>query len=226
MSDANVTTEWEQSTSVNEIFAALAKAQAEIKNAKKSSDNPFFKSKYADLAEITETCRGPLTANAICVVQGTVSRDSKVGVRTMLGHSSGQWMACTALATPKDNGPQSYGSVVTYLRRYSLASMTGVATEDDDGERAEGRDKSAKPPGANWGPRSAPANKVNRTLDPNDPGEAIDEATLHEVRTAALAKFAGKPSEAKKWLKDHFSTEKPEQLTKYEGGQAIRLLAS
>ncbi len=214
-----ISEEWEQSGEVNEIFAALAKAQAEIKNAKKSSDNPFFKSKYADLAEVSDACRGPLTKNGIAVIQGPVSRDKKCGVRTMLGHSSGQWLACTALATPKDEGPQSYGSVVTYLRRYSLASMAGVATEDDDAEGAEGRKQGQKPPGANWGSKPA-----NRPADPADPGEAIDEGTLHELRSAALAKFPSKPADAKKWLKDLYGTEKPEQLTKYEATQAIKKL--
>jgi hypothetical protein len=218
MSDV-VTTEWEQSEQINEIAGALAKAQAEVKNAKKSADNPFFKSKYADLAEVTEACRAPLTKNGIAVIQGTVNREGRCGVRTMLAHSSGQWMACTALAQPKDNGPQAIGSVWTYLRRYSLAGMTGVATEDDDGEKAEGRSRDAKPPGSSWG---KPANKP---ADPADPGEAIDEVTLHSLRSAALAKYP-KGTEAKKWLKEYFGTDNPEKLTKFEAEKAIKLLAA
>src|SRR6476619_2838969 len=114
---------WEQSTTIGAIADALAKAQAEIKNAAKTSDNPFFKSKYADLAEVKDACWGPLTKNEIATVQAPLTRGKRAGVRTMLAHSSGEWMACTALATPKDDGPQSYGSVVTYLRRYSLAGF-------------------------------------------------------------------------------------------------------
>lgn len=220
------TTEWEQSAEVAEIFAALAKAQAEIKNAKKSSDNPFFKSKYADLAEVSDACRGPLTKNGIAVIQGPVSRDKRCGVRTMLAHSSGQWLACTALATPKDDGPQSYGSVVTYLRRYSLAGMAGVATEDDDAEGAEGRKQGQKPPGASWG---KPANRPSVPpvdADPNDPGIPINEATLHNLRSVALAKFTKKPAEAKAWLREYFGTDNPEKLSQFEAEKALKLLAA
>lgn len=136
--------EWEQSSTVGAIFGALAKAQAKIKNAAKTSDNPFFKSKYADLAEVKDACWDHLTEHGICVVQAPLTRGRKAGVRTQLGHSSGEWLACTALATPKDEGPQAYGSVVTYLRRYSLAGFAGVATEDDDGNKATHGEK--KPP--------------------------------------------------------------------------------
>ncbi len=131
-----VETDWEQSDTIGAIAGALAKAQADIKNAAKTSDNPFFKSKYADLAEVKDACWQALTGNGIAIIQAPLTIGKRAGVRTMLAHSSGEWMACTALATPKDEGPQSYGSVVTYLRRYSLAGFAGVATEDDDGNSA------------------------------------------------------------------------------------------
>ena len=99
----------------------------------------------------------------------------------------------------------------------------GVAPEDDDGEGAEGRKQGQKPPGAQWGQSGKPANQA-RPADPADPGEAIDEATLHAVRSAALAKFAGKPADAKRWLKDTYGTDKPEQLTKWEGQKAVKQL--
>ncbi len=244
MDTPEVKTEWEQSAEVADIFTALAKAQSEIKNAKKSSDNPFFKSKYADLAEVTEACRGPLTKNGIAVVQGPVSRGSQCGVRTMLTHNSGQWMACTALATPKDSGPQSYGSVVTYLRRYSLAGMAGVATEDDDGEKAEGRDKNAKPPGASWGAkeRSAPKASGDRAGDSraaaatsdarttaapttDDPGEPINAATLEDLRFKATAKFP-KGKAARDWLKSVTGIDDPAALSEFEGQRALKALDS
>lgn len=129
--------EWEQSVVIGDLATALAAAQAEMKNAAKTSANPFFKSKYADLAEVRDACLPALNKHGIAVVQGPVTRDGRAGVRTMLAHTSGQYMASTAFVTPKDEGPQSYGSVVSYLRRYSLAAMAGVATEDDDGNAAQ-----------------------------------------------------------------------------------------
>jgi len=218
---SDVMTEWEQSNECGALFEALSKAQGEIEGAAKGKDNPFFKSKYADLAAIWDACRGPLSKNGLCVIQQPFTRGPLVGLRTQLGHASGQWVACIATAESKDRGPQAYGSVVTYLRRYALQAFAGVASEDDDGEKAEGRDRGAKPPGANWGPRPA-----NKPADPADPGEPIDEPTLHSLRSVALAKFPKKPAEAKAWLRDHFGTDNPEKLTKYEAEKALKMLAA
>ena len=133
------------SDAINEIGTALAKAQRVMKGAKKDSANPFFKSKYADLASVAGACLDQLNDNGIAVVQSPSSMDDgRVSVETMLLHSSGQWMAETLTGKPKDDGPQALGSVITYLRRYSLAAFAGVAPEDDDAEAAEGR-KNAKP---------------------------------------------------------------------------------
>ncbi len=220
---SDVTTEWEQSGDCGELFAALAKAQAEVEGAEKGKVNPAFRSKYADLASVWEACREPLSKNGLCVIQQPFMRGNQAGLRTQLGHASGQWSACVAMTTPKDNGPQALGSCLTYLRRYGLSAFVGVCPEDDDGEKAEGRDRGAKPPGANWSPPK-PANN-SKPADPSDPGEPIDDITLHNVRTAALAKYP-KGADAKKWLKEHFGVELPDKLTKFEGEKAIKLLAS
>lgn len=133
------------SEQINEIAAALAKAQGQIKNAKKDSANPFFKSTYADLAAVAEACRPQLAANGIAVVQApSASEDGRVSVETMLLHASGQWMSETVSVKPKDDGAQALGSVITYLRRYSLAAFAGVAPEDDDGNAAVGHGNTAK----------------------------------------------------------------------------------
>jgi hypothetical protein len=134
----------ETSEQINEIATALARAQAEIKGAKKDSDNPFFKSTYADLASVREACVPQLTSHGIAVVQSPATReDGSVAVTTTLLHTSGQWMRGTVSAKPKDDGAQALGSVITYLRRYSLAAFAGVAPEDDDGNAAEGKGTSS-----------------------------------------------------------------------------------
>ena len=135
------------SESIKEIGTALAKAQKVMKGAKRDSANPFFKSKYADLASVADACRDALADNGIAVVQPPSSdADGRVLVETMLVHSSGEWMSETLAVKPKDDGPQALGSVITYLRRYALAAFAGVAPEDDDAEAAEGRkDQKAVP---------------------------------------------------------------------------------
>ena len=140
------------SDQVNELAAALAKAQGQIQDAKKDSANPFFKSKYADLAAVREAVRKPLSDNGIAVVQVPCADGSHAGVDTMLIHTSGQWIRGLLVVTSKDEGPQAIGSCITYLRRYALQSFTGVAAEDDDGNAAEGKtngkqpEKKAEPP--------------------------------------------------------------------------------
>ena len=121
---------------INELAAALAKAQGEIEGAHKDSANPFFKSKYADLASVWEACRVPLSKNGLAIVQLPRADGNAVTMETRLLHSSGQWLEGELTAVAKDEGPQSIGSAVTYLRRYMLQSVTGVAPEDDDGTAA------------------------------------------------------------------------------------------
>ena len=83
-----------KSEQINELAAALAKAQGQIEGAKKSSSNPFFKSKYADLAECWSTCREALTANEISVIQmpEEINENGRLNITTMLAHSSGQYI--------------------------------------------------------------------------------------------------------------------------------------
>jgi hypothetical protein len=129
----------EQSEQINELAGALAKAQGKITGALKDSANPFFKSKYADLASVWDACRTALSDNGLAVIQLTESDDSGVFVVTTLAHSSGQWMRSRLRLTPKDDSPQAMGSAITYGRRYALAAMVGVAQVDDDGNAASGR---------------------------------------------------------------------------------------
>lgn len=130
-----------KSEQINELAAALAKAQGQIEGAKKSSSNPFFKSKYADLAECWNTCREALTANEISVIQmpEEINENGRLNITTMLAHSSGQYISSTLTMTVTKLDPQAIGSAITYGRRYALAAMVGLAQEDDDGEKEMAR---------------------------------------------------------------------------------------
>jgi hypothetical protein len=127
------------SPEIGELGGAMAKAQAQIKGAEQDSANPFFKSRYPSLESVREACIPALTAHGIAVFQSPSTDGAVVTVETLLVHSSGQWIRGSISATAKDDGPQAIGSVVSYLRRYSLQSFAGVAATDDDGEAAEGR---------------------------------------------------------------------------------------
>lgn len=136
----------ETSEQINELAAALAKAQGQIKGAAKDSTNPHFKSSYADLASVWEACRSALTENGIAVIQTPHTDDAgNCHVVTMLTHASGQYVRDSFSLPPTKADPQGYGSAITYMRRYALAAIVGVAPEDDDGNAASGGQGSGKP---------------------------------------------------------------------------------
>lgn len=124
------------SEDINELAEALAKAQGEIQNPNKGTDNEFFKSKYADLAAVLDVVRGPFSENGLSIIQSPVITDKgALGVETMVAHRSGQWIrgeVSLPLQT-KRNIAQDAGSLITYLRRYCLAGFAGVFQEDNDG---------------------------------------------------------------------------------------------
>lgn len=130
-----------KSESIKNLAAALSKFQADMRPVKREAENPFFKSKYADLSGIWDAIRGPLAANGLSVVQGSrVSEYESVAVIvTTLMHVSGEWIEGELPIYSKDHSPQALGSGITYSRRYALAAILGVSTEDDDGEQAEAR---------------------------------------------------------------------------------------
>ena len=119
------------------IAAALAQAQMQMGKALKSASNPHFKSKYADLASVTEACMPALNAQGIAVIQPTTDDESGRFVETILIHGeSGETLQCRVPLIVAKNDMQGYGSAVTYARRYGLMSMAGIAPEDDDGNAA------------------------------------------------------------------------------------------
>lgn len=142
---------FDHSPEIGELATALALAQAEMKAAPKTSENPFFKSKYADLSAVWDACRGPLTKHGLSVSQIPTTD----GVITVLMHTSGQWISGTLLLKPDKETPQAVGSAITYARRYALAAIVGVATEDDDAESAMDRRPAVKQPVRTPGPKSA-----------------------------------------------------------------------
>ena len=119
------------------IAAAFVKAQTEFGKALKTSANPFFKSKYADLSVVIEAVIDALHFNGIALLQNCHESETGVIVETISMHSSGENISCGKLSVPAaKNDPQGYGSALTYARRYSLMAACGIAPEDDDGNHA------------------------------------------------------------------------------------------
>ena len=129
----------ETSESIKEIATALCEAQAHMTAAKKDNTNPFFKSKYSDLGSVIKAIKEAFYKNGLSYVQSPIMTDSGIGVTTRLMHKSGEWMQDTLILPLAKQDPQAAGSAITYARRYSLQSMAGVPSSDDDGEFAMDR---------------------------------------------------------------------------------------
>ncbi|HNV68259.1 MAG TPA: ERF family protein [Candidatus Ozemobacteraceae bacterium] len=139
----------ETSQTISKIAEALAKVQGQMKPAGFDASNPHFKSKYATLAAVMESCRQLLSAHGIAILQGTsVENDPlRVSVQTQLVHVSGEWIKETLSIRPVRDDAQSIGSAITYARRYGLSAMVGIVSDDDDdGEAAVGRQNNQPEP--------------------------------------------------------------------------------
>jgi hypothetical protein len=143
----------------DKLATAFAAAQAELKNAAFDKVNPHFKAKYATLAGVRDTVTPILSKHLLSITQGTEFLDGGHFVlTTRLMHSSGQWIESVyPFAIDK---PQVMGSAMTYARRYSLAAICGIASEeDDDGNEGQNGSKPA--------PMQKPAAKPAPTIDYN-----------------------------------------------------------
>jgi hypothetical protein len=136
-----------KSETIGKLSESLAKAQGTMKPAVMNKENPFFKSKYADLQSVWDAIRDPFSKNGLSVIQTTEVVDSGTIVNTTILHSSGEWISSALKLNPTQNTPQGVGSALTYARRYALSAIAGVcADEDDDANAAEGKDFPKTPP--------------------------------------------------------------------------------
>jgi hypothetical protein len=165
------------------IAAAFVKAQRAFGPALKTSSNPHFRSRYADLSACVEAVIDALNDNGIALIQKTYECKDGVMVETIFVHESGEVMEGGILHVPAvKHDAQGFGSALTYARRYSLQAACGIAPEDDDGNAASRR------------PEAKPTTKV-------DPGMMADHlaaieacadmASLKTVYNAAYASCDG-----------------------------------
>lgn len=124
------------------IASALVKAQKTFSPALKTSTNPHFKSRYADLSACVEAVIDSLNTNGIMLMQQCHESETGVTVETLFVHESGETFSAGKLHVPAaKQDPQGYGSALTYARRYSLMAACGIAPEDDDGNAASQQKK-------------------------------------------------------------------------------------
>jgi hypothetical protein len=122
---------------LNEIGAALAKAQCEMANPKFDKTNPHFKNKFASLAAVRDAVVPVLAKHGIACIQALTASDRGVACCTHLVHSSGQTLVFGPLEMPvSKQDAQGFGSAATYARRYHLMAVACVVGDEDDDANA------------------------------------------------------------------------------------------
>lgn len=211
------TTGASESAAVNELAAALARAQGAFSNPAKDRDNPYFGSRYTTLGAVIEATRGPLADNGLSLTQtigaGAGGERSPL-LRTRLLHSSGQWIASEVPLFAAGKGSQAFGSELTYMRRYAVCALLNIAPAegDDDGNAAQaatgGAGDASSPsaqrgerrPGGDAGPTKRspagpPAARTPAGAQPPRPGPSIHEQRSSPGQPAAATNGAASAQE-------------------------------
>lgn len=129
------------SDETKDLYAAIAQAQGEYPPIGHNRQNPFFKSSYADWDSIVQAVRPCLKKHGLSFIQQIRSSDAGTTMlHSILTHATGQWIESRMRIVPPKNDPQSFGSTLSYCKRYVGESLLGITTSsdinDDDAEEA------------------------------------------------------------------------------------------
>lgn len=145
------------------------------------------------MADVIDACREPLSRNGIAVTQIVVPGPKETELQTMLVHESGQWI-CSGISLVADHrNPQSMGSAITYLRRYTLAAIAnvGVRGEDDDGEGAKPKPKSTLASKGNSAANNRPRNAERKTTEGRAKAVRAAQAKTKTQVVNSIEKWSG-----------------------------------
>jgi hypothetical protein len=184
---------------MQEIAKALVKAQKGFGPALKTSTNPHYKSRYADLAACVEAVVDSLNDSGIALIQSCHESTDGVTVETVFVHESGETLSTGKLHVPASKqDPQGYGSALTYARRYSLMAACGIAPEDDDGNAAA----KSKSDGRKNGNLKPPKNVLYQKPYWFGDGVTVKEERIEtlEHHTARAIKFCQEGKFTDAWL--------------------------
>lgn len=156
----------------NEAVKALIRVQAALHPAPKDAKNNF--GKYADLTSVWDAIRAPLTDNGFCITQELEFSEAQgFFLRTVLRHESGESFS-TICPVIGGNTAQSFGSALTYSRRYSICALVGVTADDDDGAAATTAQKAPAP-------KRTVVAALKTFLTGEDSGELVNSATVQKL---------------------------------------------
>jgi hypothetical protein len=154
------------SETASKVSAALVAAQSEIGNVPFDSVNPHFGSKFVSLAAVLAAVRPVLNRHGIMLMQPAATEGNVVRVQTVFLHSSGEQVSLPALTMPMTDKmtAQNCGSVVTYLRRYSLCAALAIAGDEDEDGNGDATIRGATPEKT-----GAPAARPSKPAAPSEP---------------------------------------------------------
>jgi len=207
------------SPGIGKIAQALAHAQGEFGAIEKnrrvkvtSKSGASYEFDYATLDEILAKTRPALAKHEIALTQHLLAADGRPRLRTMLLHSSGEWLASEfPLPGGAPDSPQAYGSLLTYMRRYAITALLGVAAdEDDDGNAAEGNQ----------------AKGTERPTSRKPPPALASQDKVAALRDLMLKEHGWKKERAMKWLRVLFDVEGPADLTVAQADVAEAILVA
>lgn len=124
----------DKSESIKHISEAMAKFQGEVTQPKKDKTNPFFKSKYVPLENVVEVITDEAPKHGLSFFQSPCNDEhGRIGISTLVTHQSGEFIEFEPLFMKAEkNNAQGSGALITYLRRYTLSSIFGITSDEDD----------------------------------------------------------------------------------------------
>ena len=219
---------------MKQIATALVKAQRAFGPALKTSTNPHFRSRYADLSACIEAVIDALNENGIFLLQKNYDCNDGIMCETVFVHESGEVLECGIVHFPAvKQDPQGYASALTYARRYSLMSACGIAPEDDDGNAGTRKQAPAANPLDNIKPAPAATMPYVLTIPGKEPRQYADSESYvngtielrEKVEKSALATRTKmtKLRELKEANEDQINKINPEHKAKLLGDYQLRL---
>lgn len=209
-----------KSQTIGKLAAALNAMQAETLIVVRDKENPFFKSKYADLAAVWDAIRGPLTKNGLSIMQGhDVDEHNNIVLVTTIMHVSGEWCDFRVpLILGAKVDAQGVAAATTYMRRAALAAAVGLAPDDDD----DGNSVSSPgaPPAQQ---KSAPPPPPPSTTGPQKPATAQQTVSaMAATQDPVTYKYRYLNPDLINWLREN--TDVAKMPTEKQGSFAKRTL--
>ena len=129
---------------MSKLLTKMHLVKKEMGSVIKSSINPFFKSKYADLNAHLQLLEPLLDKHNLVLTQSTVASQMGNVVQTEVCDIETGARLSSSIKLPEFNDMQKLGGAITYGRRYTVSGLFGMQAEDDDGNTAVGKKSGGK----------------------------------------------------------------------------------